>query len=343
MSIDDEAAGTADDVSTRAKAAAQEASGPGEVKTQKDHIFQEATERLLKRAEALRMQHMHDHQFRNNVALSFGVLCMIAGGAGFGWFFLMAPRPGLAFACLIAPLILYYFLHSWARIPLKAYFEHHKQVFMPEMAKALGNLRFNPRRGISEKVVQKAGILPGYKTYHAEDCFMGEHKGARMILCEARLSDSKTRTGNVFDGLFVFIEAPHAHFKGHTVITADSGLAERIENQWRNFTPVPLSASPYDHMFHAYAKDATHSREILSDAFLKEFSEMSELFNDTPLSAAFFGGKYLFIVIPYERDMFEPSNALMPVTTKDNALICKREIEQLISIIDIMDLYDTAE
>ena len=70
---------------------------------------------------------------------------------------------------------------------------------------------------------------------------------------------------------------------------------------------------------------------------------MGELFDDAPLSASFFGGKYLFIAIPYEKDMFEPSSVMMPVTTKEHALTCKKEIEQIISIIDILELYEAKE
>jgi hypothetical protein len=341
MSIDDEAAGTGDDVNARARVAAREAKGAGDVKAREDHAFQETTEKLLRRAEQMRMEHMQHYQFRANVTMAVGIFTIIAGGAGFGWFFLVRPQPGLAFACLVAPLILYYVLHSWAREPLKNYAKHHKQVFMPEMARVLGNMRFEPRRGISEKVIRKAGVVPRYGKYRAEDCFLGQYKGARMIMCEARLSDPKSRNRNIFDGIFVFIEAPNAHFKGHTVITADSDMTKHIQNHWQGYNEIVLSASQYDHKFYACATDTLHARNVLSDAFLKELSEMGQLFDDATVSAAFFGGKYLFIAIPYDKDMFEPSNAMMPVTTRDHALTCKREIEQLISIIDILELYDT--
>ena len=244
MSIDDEAAGTGDDAGARAKAASQQARGPGDVKARDEHIFQYTTEKLLRRAEELRMQHMQDYQFRNNITMGVGIFTVMAGGVGFGWFFLMAAQPALAILCLITPFILYYFLHSWAYIPLKNYAKHHKSVFMPEMARALGNMRFNPRRGISEKVIRKAGILSNYKSYSAEDCFLGEYKGARMIVCEARLSsDRRGRNRDIFDGVFVFIEAPNAGFKGHTVITADSETADTIEKNWQDYDRIMLASS----------------------------------------------------------------------------------------------------
>ena len=46
------------------------------------------------------------------------------------------------------------------------------------------------------------------------------------------------------------------------------------------------------------------------------------------------------MMIPYEPDMFEASSLFVPVTTKTQAMQCKKEIEQLLEIIDVFDLYE---
>ncbi len=45
------------------------------------------------------------------------------------------------------------------------------------------------------------------------------------------------------------------------------------------------------------------------------------------------------MMIPYDKDMFEASSLFVPVTTKKQAMQCKREIEQLLEIVDVFDLY----
>ena len=72
---------------------------------------------------------------------------------------------------------------------------------------------------------------------------------------------------------------------------------------------------------------------------LKELYEASVVFDEAELSAAFFGGKYVFLMIPYKGDMFEASNMHVPVATKQHAMHCKKEIEQILEIIDVFDLY----
>ena len=49
------------------------------------------------------------------------------------------------------------------------------------------------------------------------------------------------------------------------------------------------------------------------------------------------------MMIPYESDMFEPSDLFVPVQTKTQAMQCKKEIEQLLEIIDVFDLYKPVE
>ena len=39
--------------------------------------------------------------------------------------------------------------------------------------------------------------------------------------------------------------------------------------------------------------------------------------------------------------MFEASNMYVPVATKQHALQCKKEIEQILEIIDLFELYKT--
>jgi hypothetical protein len=62
-------------------------------------------------------------------------------------------------------------------------------------------------------------------------------------------------------------------------------------------------------------------------------------FGDANLSAVLFRGKYIFMMIPHETDMFEASDLYVPVSTQRHALSCKKEIDQLLEMLDVFDLY----
>ena len=57
---------------------------------------------------------------------------------------------------------------------------------------------------------------------------------------------------------------------------------------------------------------------------IKELAEAGAIFKNAPISAVMFRGKYVFLAIPYEEDMFEASNIYVPVATKQHALHCKK-------------------
>ena len=62
-------------------------------------------------------------------------------------------------------------------------------------------------------------------------------------------------------------------------------------------------------------------------------AEAAAIFNNAALTAVLFGKKYVFMMIPNDKDMFEASDLFVPVTTNQHALNCKKEIEQILEII----------
>ena len=85
------------------------------------------------------------------------------------------------------------------------------------------------------------------------------------------------------------------------------------------------------------------AQKFVNDRLLKELSEASDIFDDSALSAVFFREKYIFLMIPYDGDMFEASDIHVPITTKRHAMRCKKEIEKILEVIDVFDLYDTKQ
>ncbi len=295
---------------------------------------------LMKAAEEDRMRFMRKVHSRDMMMVVIGILIVVLGGAGFGWFFLMKADLVRALSCIVAAVIVPHFLHPWAKGPLKAYVRNHKENFMPQMAKALGGLSFYPNRGIGEKMIRKTGVLPPYQRYKAEDCFMGVYKGVKVMFSEARLYGKK-KNQVVFQGIFALLETPAHMFDGLTIISANKRLVELYApTKWKKLQPVNIQTQSIAHdRFSVFSNNEASAKLLVGDKLLKEFSEAGEIFDNADLSAVFFGGKYLFIAIPYDHDMFEASNIHTPVLTKKHANTCQKEIEQLIEIVDVFDIY----
>ena len=212
---------------------------------------------------------------------------------------------------------------------------------MPRLAKVLGGLRFYPSRGIGRQILTKTGVLPKFETYRAEDCFMGVYKGVKVIFSEARLFEGSREVSPVFDGIFVLLEAPKDSFNAHTIITSDHHMAQAYApKRWQQLTPVDIpEASPESVPFRAFSSDPASAQALLTHKLLKELSEASQVFNEAPITAVMFRKKYVFLMIPNSHDMFEASDIHIPVKTRQHAMQCRKEINQILEVIDVFDIF----
>lgn len=301
-----------------------------------DHIFHAELDTLLKESEEFRLQKMQEHQSRDFMSLTIILLSVVLGAGAFGWYLLVMGNVLMALLCMVVAILPHFFLSKWVSEPVRSYKRDYKNEFMPKLAHIMGGLKFYPKRGISRKVLSKTAIVPAHESYKAEDCFSGRYKGAKITFSEARLRNTKGQNKNAFNGIFALIELNNNIFEGHSVITADGKLAHRL---MKKFKKVPISHKPYDSQFSLLTTDTQNVGALDNQQLLKELDETSSLFKNSPLSAAFFAKKYIFMMIPSEDDMFEASDMHVPITSNDAAMRCKKEVEQLLSIIDIIGVY----
>lgn len=314
------------------------------VQRRDDARFQNDLQTLLKSAEDTRLRLMHKKRFRSNMALALGLTSLLVGGCGFGWLFLMQAKLWLGLAVLVASALPYFVFDIWAKIPPKTYAKQYKTDFLPQMANLLGGFRYFPKRGVSGKIIKKAGFLKPFEHYDAEDCFAGTYKGVKIIWSEARLYADQRKKEQNFDGVFVLLEIPEDMIEGHTILTADHKLAEAWEHsRWQQLTRFEVEVSnPHWARFHMFSNKPEGAKLFVGERFLKELSEAADIFDEAPLSAALFGHKYIFIAIPYAENMFEASHLEAPIPSSRHSMKCKKEIEQILEIIDVYDLYKTS-
>lgn len=313
----------------------------GEIARGDHQGFTAQIERLIREAEELRLRYMKKHQTHNNLALSVGLICMLIGAGGFGWFLLMEANLVHALGSIVLAIIIPLFLNLQAGNALKNYRQAYKSTFLPQLAHALGGFQFYTARGISEKLIRRTGILPQFDRYASEDCFMGRYKGVKVIFSEAQLYSSKQGKAPVFNGIFVLLETPDASIEGHTILTANQEHYRSWRGtRWKQLQDIPVQVNtPAWDRFKALSDTPESAGKLITEKLLKELSEAADIYDSAPLSAAFFAKKLIFIMIPYEGDMFEPSTLHLPIATRQHALQCKREVEQILEVIDVFELY----
>jgi hypothetical protein len=306
-----------------------------------DALFEAEIDKLISYAEDLRIGLIRKHRTRNNLATAAFILLVLGGSLGFGYFLFFKGRIDIGVICVMISIALSFSVHLWAEKPLEEYKQQYKHKFMPKLAKLLGGLRFYPARGIGRKVLSKTGVLPKFESYKAEDCFMGEYKGVKVIFSEARLFASERSSEPVFDGIFVLLEAPRGVFDSHTILTSDHRMIQSYASKrWQKLQAVNLPPPPEgaEH-FRAYSSNPESAGALINERLLKELAEASQIFNEAPITTVMFRKKYIFMMIPYAQDMFEASNLHVPVKTRQHAQQCRHEINQILEIIDVFNLF----
>lgn len=287
---------------------------------------------ILEHAEDARVQFMRDYRTRQNLTLTVIVLCALVGTLGFAWLFLMQAdllKAILVAVCSAIPAGLAAF---WKNAPLKSYRDHYKNNILPTIAANLGKLKYVRNGGIPEKVLSKTKIIPQYATYESEDCFRGTYKNTKILFSEARLLDS--RGDYVFDGVFVMLELSSRALKGVSVLTSHPKVASKLGRQLKK---IDLSDNAFAMDISAFTSHAQNEEVLTNPALIKELHEMIDLFDKAPCTLSFFGNRYVFAMIPYSVDMFEPSNIEFPIASSSSIKRCAAEIKQIQSIIDLLE------
>jgi len=295
-----------------------------------DAIFDAEIDKLIAYSEDLRIGLMCQHRTRRNLATTIFIILVLIGSMGFGWFLFFEGRVDIAVMCVMLAIGLSFMAHLWSEKPLQQYKIDYKRKFMPRLAKLLGGLKFYSARGIGRKILSRTGVIPKHETYVAEDCFMGDYKGVKVIFSEARLYPGKRQADPVFNGIFVLMEAPQRVFDAHTIVTSDHAMAQRYANKrWKKLSPVSMPNVPEEAAhFRAYSSNPASAELILGEKLLTELSEAASVFDQAQLTTVLFGKKFIFMMIPYAHDMFEASDVHIPVKTRLHAQQSRDEINK---------------
>jgi hypothetical protein len=296
---------------------------------------------LINKAEEMRFAKSKQYTQRQKLFVSALSFLAIGSSSNLVWALLMGGDIYLALGGIVVAIIIPLLLAGWAKSPTKEYRKNFKTEFMPALAKAIGNLDYFPTGGIAMKSMKPSGIIPPHATYTAEDGFRGKFKNNSLTISEGRLYSDKKNAEPIFNGVLVMITTPKGKFKGHTIITSDHEAIKKWANtRWKKFNSVQPREGIAAGDYKIYANNVEEAQALADEDYMELLQRLSELFSNSLISSAFYAGNRVLLLIPSDEDMFEPGDIDMPVSSQGYALKCKREIEQILHVVDVIDVYE---
>lgn len=298
-------------------------------------------QQLIKQAEDIRLQKSKQYVFRRWVYY-ITIPSLIAGTSSyFIWVLLMGGSMITVLGALGVSVLVTVLLVPWTKIPLKQYYKEFKTSFMPAMAQAMGGLKFYPTSGISVKLIAASGLLPPHSLYTAEDSFRGLFKNIELTITEVRMYGKKQKEDHVFEGIVVALKTPKPVFKGHTIITSDHRAIKRwAGTRWRKLPAVEFKTGIPAGDFKIFSNFAQEAQSLADLDFMELLHKLSDMFGDAPISSAFYKGSRVLLMIHCADNMFEPGDINIPVTNMGYETKCQKEIEQILTVIDVLDVYE---
>lgn len=236
-------------------------------------------------------------------------------------------------------------LYAWVTQPKRQYTAAYKNEILPRLAGLFGNFRYSSGGKIPVELMRSSKILPRHDRYESEDHFIGKYKEVDIQFCEIHLeerrsSGKRTYYATVFKGLAILLTMSKKRFYGHTILDQDRGkIAEWFASRSHGLKKANMADPEFEKLFDAYTDDQVEARYIIDPIMIERLKALQEEYNGEKMVAAFYDSKML-ILISSKHNHFEPANITVPATDPESILNMKKEIGEVLSIIDQLDLYD---
>lgn len=293
----------------------------------------------LEQLESIRLRKLKLFQYRKKIAVPIGAVMTPVLGFIDYWLLLLQRAhddgaAGITFVGLLA-------LWHWVTKPKRDYARAYKTEILPDIARLFGDFRYNAKGKIPMEAMNPSGIIPYHTGYKSEDYFEGTYKNVDIKFSEIKLtkkSDKKTIT--VFKGLAIFLTQGTRKFFGHTILTKDKGaIGEWFKKKSSNLKRANLVDPEFEKLFDVFTSDQVEARYLIDPLIIENLKTLYAEYNGNNMMAAFYDGHFL-ILIGSKENHFEPASIKVPATDESALLSMKREISQILSIVDRLSLYD---
>ena len=261
--------------------------------------------------------------------------------------FLELNRDIVAFTTLILVSIGVAAPFFWIFSPIWSYEENIKKEIFPNVLNFFGDFKYHIETKKSVKEYYATELIPKHDTEIAEDHIVGTYKEIKIDLFETQLSrkvkykdsngNTSTRLKTDFDGLILELSM-NKSFGGKTVVKKDSGtMGNWFIKKSTSLKKVKLEDPNFEKMFEVFSDDQVEARYLLTVTFIERLKELVENFGGKSIQCCFYNNK-LLMMIPIEKDMFEPGSIYEAEDFIDDSKSLLKELSLIFNIIDTLKL-----
>lgn len=315
-----------------------------DVRREGDDAFLEQSKVHLDALEVVRQDKLHSYHWRKKIAVPVAAVSVpVLGGVDYMLLLIQGGSDdkfaGLTVMAMCA-------LYAWVIAPKLQYAKVYKAKILPEIAKLFGDFVYELNGKIDVLKMRSSKILPGHDRYRSEDYFAGTYKGVGIEFSEIHLetkhSDSKGRTryNTVFKGLSILLDMKSKKFYGHTTLQKDRGkVSEWFKEKSSKLKRANLVDPEFEKVFDVYTNDQVEARYLIDPVMIERLKGLQEEYDGSGMTAAFYENKML-VLIQSTHNYFEPADITVPAADPASILIMKREVGEILSLIDRLSLYD---
>lgn len=232
-------------------------------------------------------------------------------------------------------------IYWWATQPRRQYAKEYKQKIMPRIIKLFGNFNYQIDGCLDLEALKPSGIFPSFTSKKSEDCFTGEYMGVGMEFSELELtSGSGKNRRTVFKGMVILLDLRHKKFLGKTILRRNAGNIQKwFQGMVSDLEHARMADPEFEKIFDVHTNDQVESRWLVDPAMIEKLKALYTEYEGKGMLASWYDNKML-ILINSQHNHFEPAHLETPATHPGSILSMKREIAQVLSIIDRLSLYD---
>lgn len=325
----------------------QQGKGPrpsaADVRTVGDEDFLRQSRPALEALEGIRLEKLRQYELRKKIAIPVAAIaapfCLFADyWLLFLWHTSGDRGAGITFLVMGA-------IFAWATHPRRQYTKAYKIDILPKIARLFGDFTYNVAGKINMGLMLPSKIVPGHNIYDSEDHFRGEYEGITMEFAEITLkqrtrSGKSTSTVTTFKGLAVLLDTKHKRFFGHTTIEQNSGkMMQWLKEKTGGMERADMVDPEFEKIFDAWTNDQVEARYLIDPLMIEKLKGLYAEYDGQKMAAAFYENKML-ILVASKRNHFEPAGIYTPATDPVSILTMKKEVGEILSIIDKLSLYD---
>lgn len=314
-----------------------------DIRSEENQAFLEKSKEHLENLEVIRLEKLKTYNWRKKIAIpAAALLTPVLGYLDYMLLWLQSSSDdsaaGLSLAFLAG-------LYAWVTSPKRQYAKAYKETILPELAKLFGNFLYLVDGAIPVEEMRPSKIMPAHDRYQTEDYFEGQYKGINIKFSEVdfqqrRRSKNRTYYVSIFKGLAILLDMKTKKFYGHTIMDKDqSKISEWFKEKSSNLKRANLVDPEFEKIFDVYTNDQVEARYLIDPVMMERLKGLQEEYDGEGMTAAFFESKML-VLIQSKHNHFEPADLTIPASDPRSILNMKKEIGEILSLIDRLELYD---